>query len=182
MRDRIRTCHPSMADARNTPLWLYKLLKLVQDPPVHTRNQLAEIATELTTENVNNQLRTQYHQPADAPENPSLPVEYVQRWTIEALSGLIYAHNKARTGFEFQKLYDLYMIEINELNEKVNALLLSLLERNTVNDYAIQAGDTLQRMKEACERYVRIKDPVQIKHTYFALQEFREIDRFDFVQ
>ena len=49
MRDRIRTCHASMADARNTPLWLYRLLKLIEHPPVLTRNQLAEVAAEFDT-------------------------------------------------------------------------------------------------------------------------------------
>ena len=54
-----------------------------------------------------------YHQPTDNDGNPSLLMEYLQRWVADAIDGLIYIHNKARTGYEYNKLYDQYEIEVN---------------------------------------------------------------------
>ena len=65
MRDRIRICHPFMADARATPLWLYKLLKLVETPPRITRTQLVGLAEELTDQDINALLKNMYEQPTD---------------------------------------------------------------------------------------------------------------------
>ena len=182
MRDRIRICHPFMADARATPLWLYKLLKLVETPPRMTRTQLGDIAEDLTDQDINDLLKIMYHQPTDNDGNPSLLMEYLQRWVADAIDGLIYIHNKARTGYEYNKLYDQYEIEVKELNMKVNFMLLSLSDRNTVYAYAQQTGRTLQAMKDTCEAYVKIDEEDRIKKVYFALHEFREVDTFDFLQ
>ena len=181
-RDRIRTSHPTMADARNTALWLYRLLKLAEEPPRLTRNQLATIVPDLADQPLNDELRTMYHAATDADENVSLPVEYVHRWAMEALDGLIYTHEKARRGFEFQKLYDKYMFEIDELQGKVGNLLASFTDRNTVNAYATQVATTLSQMQAACENYVKLKEPQRIRNAYLAFQEFREITRYDFLQ
>ena len=186
MRDRIRICHPFMADARATPLWLYKLLKLVETPPRITRTQLVGLAEELTDQDINALLKNIYEQPTDNTRDNngkmSLPLEYLQRWVKDAIDGLIYMHNKARTGFEFHKLYDKYTDEVDQLQMKVTNLLVSLCDRHAVNAFARQTGETSQAMRTTCEAYVKIDEEERIKRAYFALSNFHEVHEFDFAQ
>ena len=80
LRNNIRNAHTSLSDARATPVWLYRILRMLVQPPTATRNQLAGIVPSLSNANVNAVLKDHHHnEGTDALDNPSLPVEYLQR-------------------------------------------------------------------------------------------------------
>ena len=181
LRDTFRPLHPALSDARNTPLWSYRLLKMVKDPPTMTRTMLRGLVEELDNDEVNDILKNLYHvEGTDSPENETLPVEYVQRYILEAMAGLEYSHKKARRGYELYSWYDKYTAAVQELNLKVDTMLLNLCDRNTVNALATEVGRTRQSMIQACEQYAKMKDVDQIKNSFFALQNFKDLNGFNF--
>ena len=182
LRDNIRPAHPSLGDARTTPLWIFRMLSMVKTPPnVLTRATLTEIVALLTDEDVNKALKDSFHVAAtDRPDNEGLTLEYLTRWIEAALDGLTFTHNKARCGFEFNQLYDQYRNSIQNLTLQVDNMLLNLCDRTSVNQLAVKAGQLRKSMIEACEVYVKMKNEGKQKNAHLALQEFREVDAFNF--
>ena len=180
-RDIIRAVHPSMSDARTTPLWEYRLFMMAVRPPTLTRGILGAIAGQMREENVNAVLKQHFHVEAtDSPDNESLPVEYVQRWVSAAIKGLVYSHRKSRNGYIFYMWFSEYTKALQELTSRVDSMLLCLVDRRSVNSLAGEVGQMKQRMLEACETYIRMNDESMVKNTYAALQEFKEITDFNF--
>ena len=182
LRDNIRPAHEALGDCRNTPIWLYRLLSMVKDPPTMTRHMVGELATLLTDNNVNTVLKDTFHTPQDSPANEGLPMEYVQRWVIAALEGMVYTHAKTRLGFEFFQLFEDYNKSIQALTISVDDMLLNLTDRATVNQKAAETGKIRQDMIETCEAYVKMKDERKIRLAYYPLQEYREMEAFDFAR
>ena len=180
VREQIRVLQ-GFADARATPVWLFRLLATVRDPPAGlTRANLQAILQSLNNEAVNNLLKTIFGVPADRPDNEILPLEYVQRWIIAAHEGIVYAFKKSRLGYEFNQLFDKYQRLIDNLTTKVDEMLLNLEERNSVNRLAIEAGRVKQQMFEACEVYVKYNNEELKANIYPVFQEFRDIENFNF--
>ena len=180
-RDVIRAVHPSLNDARTTPLWEYRLLMMALKPPTLTRGVLGAIAEQLNNANVNAVLKQHFHVEAtDAPDNESLPIEYIQRWVSASVKGLVYSHRKARLGYLFYMWFNKYVDAVDQLGSRVDSMLICLTDRRSVNHLAGEVGKMKEIMIQACESYVKMSDQSMIKNTYGALQEFREIADFNF--
>ena len=180
MRDTIRVL-PGFGDARATPTWLFRILAMVKQPPAAlTRHNLQELVGLLQKDNVNTKLKDIFGVAADRQDNDLLPLEYVQRWIISALDGIVYIHQKTRLGFEFNSLFDKYNTMVINLTTRVDEMLLNLYDRNAVNNLATETGKVRQYLIEACETYVKLDNPERKANVKLALQEFRNIENFNF--
>ena len=179
LRDTIRVLN-GFGDARATPLWLFRLLMTVRYPPTMTRQNLEDLLTVLSQAAVNAKLKEIFGVPADRPENQMLPLEYLQRWVISAVDGLTYIYSKTRLGFEFNYLFDKLTRMLDNLRTKVDDMLLNLCDRTSVNKLAVETGKVKQSLFEACEAYVKLNERERKANVYTALQEFRDIEIFNF--
>ena len=183
LRNNIRNAHPTFTDARATPVWLYRILRMLVQPPTATRNQLAGIVPSLSNANVNAVLKDHHHnEGTDALDNPSLPVEYFQRWITDAYAALLYCHKKARTAYEFIRLYDDYCGGLDNLTNRVGDMLLNLLDRNTVNQLATDVGEIRSKMELACESLVKDIDIQQAANSQQIFLNFEEAGQVDIQQ
>ena len=153
LKEKIRVLHASMNDARATPLWAYRLLRMAEVPPtMMTRSMAASITQQLSDASVNAVLENIYQdEENDSPDNENLPMEYVQRWISSAMNGIIYIHQKTRSGYVFYKWFEKYSNSVKDLSSKVDDMLLALEDRNSVNKFATEVGKYRNNMIRACE-------------------------------
>ena len=181
LRERIKVLHPSFVDARASPVWAFRLLKMAQTPPtMMTRSAVSTLVAELSDTDINRHLKRMFHEENDSPDNENIHWEYLRRWINRSIDGIIYAHKKCRSGFVFYKMLEHYQSLVTELSIKVDSMLLCLTDRTSVNKFATEVGRYQMNMLKACNDYVTLADKKGIKHAYFSLSEFKEIETLNF--
>ena len=182
LKQKFREVHQTLGDCRATPVWAYRILRMIEVPPtMMTRSTQNAILQNLDNDSVNAALRNIYEEEEDSPDNENLPMEYVQRWISSAMNGIIYMHQKTRSGFVFYKWFENYSNGLQELSSKVDSMLLNLESRKSVNLLASMVGRDKLKMIKKYEDYIKMSDNSSIMDSYCILgPEFKEHDEINF--